>query len=79
MKKAIPYSHPSEETDLVHGLCHLFREIDINGNGYMEWDEFTGFMVEAVDQRKLSGGGGRLNSDELVSENVVAQHLLRHE
>ena len=50
MRKVIPYK-PEEETDLVHGLCSLFQEIDINGNGFMEWDEFTGFLIEAVDQR----------------------------
>ena len=49
MKKVIPYDNPGEECDLVHGLCLLFNEIDINGNGYMEWDEFTGFLIEAVD------------------------------
>ena len=49
MKKVIPYEHPAEETDLVHGVISLFNEIDINGNGFMEWDEFTGFLIEAVD------------------------------
>ena len=51
MKNVIPYDHPSEEYDLVHGLCNLFSEIDINGNGGLEWDEFTGFLIEAVDQK----------------------------
>lgn len=49
MKKVIMYEHPVEETDLVHGLITLFNEIDIDGNGFMEWDEFTGFLIEAVD------------------------------
>lgn len=70
MKKVIPYEHPAEETDLVHGAITLFNEIDINGNGYMEWDEFTGFLIEAVDQKQLNQG--RVANDELVSENAVA-------
>lgn len=32
----------------------------------MEWDEFTGFLIEAVDQRQLSQAG-TLASDEIVS------------
>ena len=53
MKSVVPYNHPNEECDLVLGLCNLFKEIDINGNGGMEWDEFTGFLVETVNQRQL--------------------------
>ena len=48
MRNVIPHE-PHERTDLVHGLITLFEEIDINGNGFMEWDEFTSFLVEAVD------------------------------
>ena len=71
MKKVIPYDHPSEEVDLVHGLCALFQEIDINGNGDMEWCEFTEFLIEAVDQKQLTLAG-HLKSEEIVSENAVA-------
>src|SRR3546814_18474982 len=36
----------------VADLCELFAQIDVNGDGTMEWEEFTGFLVEqaaAVD------------------------------
>ena len=33
-------------TDLVENLIELFREIDINGDGGLEWSEFTGYIVE---------------------------------
>lgn len=49
MVKVIPHEQPDEECDLVHGLISLFEEIDINGNGSLEWDEFTSFLIEAVD------------------------------
>ena len=32
---------------LVKDLCELFEQIDVNGDGAMEWEEFTGFCVEA--------------------------------
>jgi WD40 repeat protein len=35
-----------DESTLVANLCELFKEIDINGDGNMEWEEFTGFVVE---------------------------------
>jgi hypothetical protein len=32
--------------ELTANLVELFREVDVNGDGYMEWEEFTRFMVE---------------------------------
>ena len=37
---AIPHK-PDETYDLIYGVYSLFREIDINGDGTMEWDEFV--------------------------------------
>lgn len=34
------------ELQLVSNLCELFAQIDVNGDGNMEWDEFTSFVVE---------------------------------
>lgn len=41
---------PAEECDLVHGLCKLFAEIDINGDAKMEWSEFTQYVIDALIQ-----------------------------
>ncbi len=47
MKCAI--SHPAEEKyELVNGLIKLFQDIDINGDGHMEWAEFTQYIIDAV-------------------------------
>jgi hypothetical protein len=40
MKSSMNYTE-EEEYDLVHGLCKLFNEVDINGDRKMEWKEFT--------------------------------------
>ena len=40
MKCAISHS-PDDKYDLVNGLIKLFFDIDINGDGHMEWAEFT--------------------------------------
>ena len=31
--------------ELAANLVELFKEIDINGDGYMEWEEFTRFIT----------------------------------
>jgi len=48
MKKVIPYE-AHEEYDLIHGVCSMFSEVDINGDGTMEWDEFASYIIECVD------------------------------
>ncbi|CAK9106612.1 Uncharacterized WD repeat-containing protein alr2800 [Durusdinium trenchii] len=35
-----------DEADLVADLTELFARIDVNGDGTMEWDEFTSHIVE---------------------------------
>ncbi|TMW63890.1 hypothetical protein Poli38472_014800 [Pythium oligandrum] len=34
------------ERQLIANLCELFAQIDINGDGSMEWEEFTSFIVD---------------------------------
>jgi len=36
-----------KKSDLVVDLCELFAQIDFNGDGTVEWPEFTSFCVEA--------------------------------
>ena len=35
-----------DEFQLVSNLVELFAQIDVNGDGTMEWDEFTSFIVD---------------------------------
>ena len=35
------------ETEKVSALSELFAQIDINGDGTMEWEEFTSYIVES--------------------------------
>ena len=35
--------------DLVFGLCQMFDEIDINGDGTMEWAELLQFLQDTVN------------------------------
>jgi len=31
---------------LIRSLANLFEEIDLNGNGVLEWEEFTNYIIE---------------------------------
>lgn len=38
-----------DRLDVVFGLDELFEDIDINGDGKMEWSEFTQYIIDAVE------------------------------
>jgi hypothetical protein len=42
----LPRRNKEGEIELVANLIELFEQIDINGDGTMEWSEFTGYCVE---------------------------------
>ena len=43
------YVDSPEYYDLILGLCQMFEEIDINGDGTMEWKEFMQFLLDTVN------------------------------
>ena len=38
----------TDRVDIIRGLIRLFEDIDINGDGNMEWSEFTQYVVECA-------------------------------
>jgi WD40 repeat protein len=40
------YGDSADGTNLVSNLCELFAQMDVNGDGSLEWTEFTSFIVE---------------------------------
>ena len=52
---------PHERIDLLNGACKLFTEIDINGDGKLEWNEFVLYVSDQVataeNRRPLEGPG----------------------
>ena len=51
MIKELPnnLNDPMDETNLVYGLYKFFCEIDFNGDGHMQWEEFTQFIIDTVE------------------------------
>lgn len=50
MRQVIDHDTLLEKEDLVVGLIELFKEIDINGDGDMQWDEFADYIIQAVNK-----------------------------
>ena len=63
LKKKLPcdYNDPMDETNLVYGLYKFFCEVDFNGDGHMQWEEFTQFIIDTVEGDKDAKVG---DSDE---------------
>ncbi len=36
----------NRDIKLIRSLANLFDEIDLNGNGVLEWEEFTNYIIE---------------------------------
>jgi len=36
---------PNRDIKLIRCLVNLFNEIDLNGNGNLEWEEFQNYMI----------------------------------
>ena len=53
LRQTIPHLQ-NEKYQLIHGLILLFHDIDINGDGHMEWSEFTQYIIDAVIGEKDS-------------------------
>lgn len=59
---------PNREVRLVRYLTYLFNQIDINGNGDMEWQEFTNYIIEKATVLK-----------NLKSKNDEIKHYIKSE
>ena len=65
-----------EEVDLIFGIIKLFKDIDINGDGTMEWEEFTQYLIEAmVGDNGISGASGNYQSAAQGHTNCKLQNL----
>ena len=51
MKGELPSNpnDPMDESNLIYGLYKFFCEIDFNGDGHMQWEEFTQFIIDTVE------------------------------
>ena len=72
MKSAISNTPAKDKYELVNGLIHLFQDIDINGDGHMEWSEFTQYIIDAViGSQNTKFFDARLEKERELDENEI--------
>ena len=64
-----------EKYELVFGCFRLFSEVDINGDGQMEWGEFMQYIIDAVSDNTVKSGDG---AQESVSEQIARLKAKRY-
>ena len=42
-----------EKLEMINGLIHLFKQVDINGDKMMQWSEFVQYMIDQVLQESI--------------------------
>ena len=69
MKKELPnnLNDPMDESNLVYGLYKFFCEIDFNGDGHMQWEEFTQFIIDTVE----GDNEAKINENEDETNNKI--------
>jgi len=66
------------EKELVANLCELFKEIDINGDGDLLWEELTSFIVEKAVVFKERYRVTEINDYHQTNITVEQQYRFRH-
>lgn len=59
MLNSIYCKDDNEKYELVYGCYKLFAEVDINGDGMMDWGEFMQYIIDAVSGNTIKGGDGQ--------------------
>jgi hypothetical protein len=70
LKKEIKFTDPTNEINLVYGLYKLFSEIDLSGDGVMQWSEFTQFMIDRVEGENNEDN----NNEEVKKEKEMIKY-----
>lgn len=64
-----------EKYELVYGSYKLFMEVDINGDGNMEWAEFMQYIIDAVSANTITGGD---EEQDTVTEQIAKMRAKRY-
>ena len=61
------------EQSMTALLVDLFAQVDVNGDGSLEWEEFSGFVVESgMGANATTSGGSGLNACSGMTRRTVA-------
>jgi hypothetical protein len=65
----------SQKYELVYGCIKLFKEVDINGDGGMEWKEFLQYMLDAVSGKTIKGPSLENEDKDVIQPESVYQQI----
>ncbi len=63
----------SEKLELIQGAIRLFKEVDINNDGTMEWEEFVQYIQDQVSSQSVKPSVDRLKGIKLSIGEIVTQ------
>lgn len=43
----------AEKIELIYGAINMFSDVDINGDGSMEWSEFVQCIINQVESKTI--------------------------
>lgn len=73
LKRYLPPTMLEEE--LVQVLCLLFNEMDVNGDNFIQWEEFTSYIVEStMSDDVFTVDGGRLRQFRASAVQDQSRH-----
>jgi hypothetical protein len=58
------------DEELISNLCELFSQVDVNGDGELEWEEFSSFVLE-MGMNKIGASGNTDSIKEYKEGRVV--------
>ena len=73
----ISTSDDDEKYELVYGCYKLFTQVDINGDGMMEWGEFMQYIIDAVQGNTISGDDDQIESVQEQIARIKAKRYHR--
>ena len=69
-------SDDNDKINLVYGIYKLFLEIDFNGDGTMQWEEFTQFIIDTVMGENDKNEGENDDDEAYISGKEVSEKAL---
>lgn len=66
MVEHMQFEEESEVIQCIPSLIDFFRDVDINGDGHMDWGEFVQFVISGVVREKI------INSERIHHFNTAA-------
>lgn len=81
LNKSDKQETPEEHREFVANMSELFKDIDVNGDGMMEWSEFTTFTVEKANilNKKMKFTAIANYHDSTEKLDPSSQHRHRHD